>query len=71
MEWLKAYHNEYTHEKSMQEKKAEWEMQRQDAANAKQNAQKDFLARQEKLFTSSINGRSDASKIHQLTKCLI
>lgn len=45
MEWLKAYHNEYVHEKSMQEKKAEWEMQRQDAANAKENAQKAFLAR--------------------------
>jgi hypothetical protein len=36
--WLREYHKEYKHEKTMQEKKAEWEMQRLDALNAKENA---------------------------------
>ena len=40
--------------------------------NAKENAQQAFLARQEKLFSGSfLAGRSDGSKIQQLTKCLI
>lgn len=67
--WLREYNKEYKHEMSMPEKKALWEMQRQDAAKARQDAEYAAFRRFE---DAASDGRiSDVSNIRRLTKCLI
>jgi hypothetical protein len=68
MKWMEAHAWQYQHTQNQVEKKAEWEMQRQDANVAKENAMYDRL---KQLGTGPVKPGKEATKIELLTKCLI
>lgn len=64
--WMEAHAWQYQHTQNMVEKKAEWEMQRQDAAIARENAIYKKIG-----GPTPIKPPTEATKIELLTKCLI
>jgi hypothetical protein len=68
MKWMEAHAWQYQHTQNQVEKKAEWEMQRQDANVAKESAMYDRL---KQLGVGPVKPGKEATRIELLTKCLI
>ena len=68
LKWMEAHAWQYQHTQNQVEKKAEWEMQRQDANVAKESAMYDRL---KQMGAGPVKPGKEATRIELLTKCLI